>query len=814
LLNDIPLKHVRKKHTLSMRASVSVNNDALSTISAADTKKDADFHTVSEKGGTGSQTLNYDVSTSANIDKLFPSRWGVTLPVSYSYANNYSHSKFEGSTDILVNEKNIPDSVKTKQISEAFTYSIKKSSKSDDPLLKYTIDNLSYSGTSNFIEGSNPESKHTESETFSNNISYGLNLPVGWFSLPIFGWTKDIEYLRHLANENFNFFPNNYSVSLSTNQGRNQSVSRKNTVTQNTNFTVARTFNTSLAPFSILKSDYTLALNSDMYKQRRNLLDTTLVESENPGVVGNSGYVNTEHPVNPVIFTHRPGMRGYDRLFMFDFGELDTWKSSFNTSLQFDLTKWTAYSFSHNTSYNWNANLMTPLNGRSLSNSYSISANTRLKSKEVFQSLDATYNAWFPAKTAFTESISDSVNTVPDQPEIGDDKITHTGRGGRSDDNKTPKKNINFNLLNYFKESLNDINLTMNTNRSASIINGYDFDQANLEFQLGFSRIPQNYTEGSMTWSGGYDWKLSTGLNIMKDVSLSNLSYTFKRSYSDNNVDLNGSDSKTQFIIPPFLLTDEEDQVKTNIYDNFSLPLPDYSISYSGLKDLFKVDHIFSSLDLSHSKAGSRSEVWYLKNTRAYSLNGLNIPQFSTEDSSLFIVKSKKYNITFAPVLGLKMAFKNQMNIDASFDYSFDIDEGYLNRKASSGSKKEAQTYKVSAGYSQKGGFQTPFNFWPFSGKKMDNDIVYSFGASYGITRNYTAKLNQGVYAYEPKNEGAETIITSLSPKISYKLAKNIDGSFSYSYSRRESKSAFDAPVEISADHIMDLTFTMKIVSK
>jgi len=813
LLNDIHLKNVRKKNALAMRASVSVNIADVATISAGITKKDADFHTVSEKGGTGSQALNYDVSTSANIDKLFPSRWGVTLPVSYSYANSYSHSKFEGSTDILVDEKNIPDSVKTKQISEAFTYSVKKSSKSDDPLLKYTIDNLSYSGTSNFIEGSNPESKYTESETYSNNISYGLNLPGVWFSLPIFGWTKDIEYLRHLSNESFNFFPNNYSVSLSTNQGRNQSVSRKNTVTQNTNFTVARTFNTSLAPFSILKSDYTLTLNSDMYKQRRNLLDTTLVESENPGVVGNSGYVNTEHPLNPVIFTHKPGLRGYDRLFMFDFGELDTWKSSFNTSLQFDLTKWTAYSFSHNTSYNWNANLTTPLNGRSLSNSYSVSANTRLKSKEVFQSLDATYNAWFPAKTDITEPLPDSVSTETEQPSIGDDRIT-PGRGGRNNDNKTPKKTINFNLLSYFKESLNDINLTMSTNRSASIINGYDFDQANLEFQLGFSRIPQNYTEGSMTWAGGYDWKVSTGLNIMKEVSLSNLSYTFKRNYSDNNVDLNGSDSKTQFVMPPFLLSDEDDQTKTNIYDDFSLPLPDYSISYSGLKDLFKVDHIFSSLDLSHSKAGSRSEIWYLKSTRAYSLNGLNIPEFSTEDSSLFIVKSKKYNITFSPVIGLKMVFKNQINFDASFDYSFDLDEGYLNRIASSGSKKEAKTYKVSAGYSQKGGFQTPFNFWPFSGKKMDNDIVYSLGASYGITRNYTAKLNGGVYAYEPKNEGAETIITSLSPKISYKLAKNIDGSFSYSYSRRESMSAFDAPVEITADHIMDLTFTMKIVSK
>lgn len=812
LLNDITVKNVRKNNALAMRAAVSMNFADLATVSAGVTKKDADFHTVSEKSSSGnpSQSLNYDISTSVNIDKLFPSRWGVSLPVSYSYANSYSHTKYEGNSDILVDEKSIPDSVKTKQISEAFTYSIKKSSKSDDPLLKYTIDNLSYSGTSNLTEGSNTTSKLTESESYSNNLSYALNLPVSWFSLPIFSWTKDIEYLRHLSSENFNFFPNNYSVALSANQGRTKTVSRKDLVTQNSSFTVARTFNTSISPFSILKSDYSLTLNSDMYKQRRNLLDTTLTQSPNPGVAGNSGYVDLDNPVNPVVFTHRPGLRGYDRFFMLDFGELDTWKSSFNTSLQFDLTKWTAYSFSHNTSYNWNGNLSSS-NGRTLSNSYSVAASTRLKSKEIFQSLDATYQEWFPAKETPLIQATDSLKINEVIPKLGDADIPV--RGGRGAVVLPEKQAINFEVLKYFKESLNDISLTFGTNRSANLIKGYGFDQADLEFQLGFSRIPHNYTEGTMNWTGGFDWKIQTGLNLVKNLSLSNLSYTFKRSYNDDNVDLNGSDSKTQFILPPFLIS-KEDHEKTNIYDGFCLPLPDYGISYTGLKDLLRVDDIFTGIDLTHSKSSSRSEVWYLKNSRSYTLNSLNIPEYNSSDSSKFIIKSKKYNLNFSPALGIKMAFKNQMNLDASVDYSFDLDEGYLNRKANSGSKKMNITYKTSAGYNQKGGFQTPFNFWPFSGKKMDNDIVYSFGASYGITRTYNATLKNNVYTYEAIGDGSETIIASLSPKITYQLAKNINGSFSYSYSRRETKTVGNTDPEISADHIMDLTFTMKIVSK
>jgi len=805
------LQSVRKKNAMAMRAAISLNFADVANISAGITKKDAEFHTVSEKQGSGSHSLNYDVSTSVNIDKLFPSRWGVSLPVSYIYANSYSHTQFEGGTDILVDEKNIPDSVKTKQISESFTYSIKKSSKSDDPLLKYTIDNLSYNGSSNFTEGSSPDSRHTESESYNNSISYGLNLPVGWFSLPIFGWTKDIEYLRHLANESFIFFPNNYSVSLSANQGRNQSVSRKNIITQNNKFTVDRTFSTSITPFSVLKSDYSLVLSSDMYKQRRNLLDSTLIESENPGVVGNSDYVNTDQPYNPVIFTHRPGLRGYDQLFMLDFGELDSWKSNFNTSLQFDLTKWTAYSFSHNTSYSWNANLATPLDGRKLSNSYSISANTRLKSKEIFQSLDATYQGWFPKSIPPVEATPDSQKVEEEQP--GQSVADISGKGGRRNITHTEKKPFNFNLLNYFKDNLSDITLTFGTNRSASIIHGYDFDQADLEFQLGFSRIPTNYTEGTMGWAGGYDWKVQTGVNLVKNLSLTNLSYAFKRNYRDETANLIGSDSKTQLVIPPFLLSDADDHLKTNIYDDFCLPLPDYSVSYSGLKDLFKVDHIFSSIDLSHNKSSSRSEDWYLKNNQSYTLNSLNIPEFGTADSSIFVIKSKKYNLTLKPVLGLKMMFKNQVNLDASFDYSFDLDESYINRKASSGVKKENQTFVINAGYNQKGGFQTPFNFWPFSGKKMDNDIVYSFSASYGITRTYNATLIDKEYQYEAKDKGSETYITTLSPKITYQLAKNINGSFSYSYSKREAIPISRIP-DITSDHIMDLTFTMNIVSK
>jgi len=453
-----------------------------------------------------------------------------------------------------------------------------------------------------------------------------------------------------------------------------------------------------------------------------------------------------------------------------------------------------------------------------------VTAGTRLKSKEIFGSLDATWNEWFPPaaetpeKEQEPESLPDSIQSrLPNsQNEISEVENNTIERGGRRtvkrSDNKSSQFSFSINPIPYLKDHLNDISLSFGTGRSSELVNGESLDQADIAYQLAFSRIPTNFREGDMSWSGNYNWEIGTSLNLMKNVNITNIKYRFNRSYKDDNKSLNGDDDETQFVIPLLV-----DHLKTDIFDDACLPLPDYSISYSGLRELLKVEEIFKALDLSHSKSSNRTASWYLTSSRDYTLNNLNIPDFDQENGMICKTSSKKYKLSFSPLIGINMTFKNDISLNTEMIYDFLMDESYDPKStlASSGSKKETQSFKTTGSYNQTGGFQTPFNFWPFNGRKLSNDIKYSLSLSYSQSRNYVLdnKIKAGKPQYQAEGDGTETETYAFAPGITYNLSKNINGSFNYTYNKNYKKD-IEGNKEISSNQTMELKFTMTIASK
>ena len=137
-----------------------------------------------------------------------------------------------------------------------------------------------------------------------------------------------------------------------------------------------------------------------------------------------------------------------------------------------------------------------------------------------------------------------------------------------------------------------------------------------------------------------------------------------------------------------------------------------------------------------------------------------------------------------------------------TYNYSEDA------RSIQSGEKKYSRDFRVSAGYSQKGGFDVPFDFWPFNGRRLDNDITYSLSVSYNS--NNTHKYDLETKEYEGLEDGSKSDNITVTPDITYKISRKLNGTLSYSYNYNETKN-YNARSVINTNHKLELRAVLSI---
>ena len=767
-LDELRLAKVTKEPGTAMRAKTRVKVADIGTVDAEMTKQDQEFHRIEETRGTGVNSLNTNFNASMNLDKLTPKKWGLALPVRYSYNNSDSYTKYQGTTDILVDEDNIPDSVRTKTTRNSYDFSIRKNSKSNRPYIKYTLDNLSLSGNASFSQASNPSYISQKTESYNYNLGYALTLPDSWFSINPFGWGKDISFFKSISGVKFAFFPNSYNFSVQTSQSETTSLSRKLSETESRSFSLTRNFSTSLTPLPFINSSYALTMRSDMYK------DAVRDSSGNESIV--------------TVYN-----RDLGDLFRLEFGQLSSFDNSLKNNIKFNMYKYLTNDVSFNTGYTWTSNLSSTMPSSNIKNRYDSKVTSRLKVKTIIEDVQTGLTKILPEKKA--SDVKDSTAVPEDQIE----KDAGNSRFQRTKVSPSEKKS----LLDFLKTNLSDISLSYSQGRENSFSDIRSLDQANAAFILGFATKPEDLEYTSSGWSGSWAVKSSTKLGLTKNLSLDGISYDFSRSYKENNNDgFSGSDSETKFIWP--WVTDQEHR-KTGANPFI---IPNYSLTVSGLQELLKAKESISSITISHSKSGSESTQWYVEgDSPGMYLTG--IPEIAGADLK---IRSVSYSTGFNPLAGIRLNLKNGFNFSASYNYSFDMKEAYTysenDRSIQSGEKKYSRDFRFSAGYNQKGGFDVPFNFWPFNGKRLDNDINYNLSVSYNS--NDTHKYDLETKEYEGLEDGSRSDNITITPDITYKVSRKLNGTISYSYNYNETKN-YNARSVINTNHKFELRAVLSI---
>jgi len=300
-IDELRLSNVRKDKGIAMRARADIKLSDFMTLHGEFNRKDADFHTVNERFGRGSNMLSGTVNTSIQLHKLLPTEWGVSLPLTANFSKSRQTPKYLPGSDILVNESTAPDSllrvIRTESDNKGLNVSYSKRTKSRNFWVRYLIDPINGSFNYKQTDMSSSQTKYSKNLAYQGFFKYNLSFGNQYYWQP-FKWLGQKGVLKKIAEAKFYYLPSNVSFNVSGNNNTKDSETRGGVASQVSSSKLNRGFSTSLRPFQVLSLDFSRTQTSDM----RHSKWPDIFTSTNPGVpLSMNQNFNTN--LNPKIFS-------------------------------------------------------------------------------------------------------------------------------------------------------------------------------------------------------------------------------------------------------------------------------------------------------------------------------------------------------------------------------------------------------------------------------------------------------------------------------------------------------------------------------
>ena len=210
-----------------MRVQSSFNFADIMNSSIAYRRQDADFHMLQSRLGSNRSNESLNFNTSFNIDKFLPSSWGLKIPVSTNISNSINRPKYFPGQDILVDQSNVPDSILNKSNAITISVSAAKSSKSDNNLVKYTLDKMNTRFSVNRRSMSNEIQKEVLNESYQGQLSYALPFGRDNYIMPL-KWASSVPFIGDkLGSTHLYYTPSAFNASMNFNERLSQKTPRK-----------------------------------------------------------------------------------------------------------------------------------------------------------------------------------------------------------------------------------------------------------------------------------------------------------------------------------------------------------------------------------------------------------------------------------------------------------------------------------------------------------------------------------------------------------------------------------------------------------
>jgi len=466
-LDEMRMSGVKKDRGVAMRIQSKFNLADLMNSTFSYSRKDADFHVLQKRLGSNMNTENFRINMTTQIHKFLPKSWGISIPINASYSNSISKPKYFPDSDILVDQNTIPDSIMSKKQDFSFSTSLTKSSKSDNKIIKATLDKIKPSFNASQSKSSNELNSEVLNEKYSGKVGYNYTFGRDKYVSP-FQWIKNVPWLgSQLGDLHLYYTPSTINAGINFNESLTQTTRRLGGRTpDNYSFGLSRSFSFDYSLTDKLKTKYKRTITSDMQDYRGYIWSA--VQKMDPGIVENI----TE---------------------------------SLNTSFNPQIFSWLKPTFSHNAAYRWNKPRTSNIDGATIGTQLRFSSNVSILPSQI---LEIFYKP--PVK-----------NTRP----------TRGRRRGRSANNepevkKAPEqKEIPFlTTIHGLVKKINPISVsyTENLNRTGrgvqgSVPMGYKFGWLP-DHGLSYDN---NIGSDLGTWDHKRDFSIRSGINLTRNISTS-----------------------------------------------------------------------------------------------------------------------------------------------------------------------------------------------------------------------------------------------------------------------------------------------------
>ena len=269
--DELRLSGVKKESGTAVRLKTELNISDFSSTTINYSKKDADFHVLQERIGTNSSTENLSLTNNLRLGNLFPSELGISFPLTISYNNSTNTPKFFPGTDIRT-ESSAPDSILVQSSTMNVSGRLSKKIKSENPVVKYTLDNLSAGFNISNQNRSDTIMKSIDFSKINTNLDYFIRFPSGNFIEP-FEWIKSLPYLGdELSSTKLYYSPTNFSSNIKLDMTSSERNSRANSeIIKEENFNITRNFGFEYKVFDDTQLSYNKSIVSnkldDIFKE-------------------------------------------------------------------------------------------------------------------------------------------------------------------------------------------------------------------------------------------------------------------------------------------------------------------------------------------------------------------------------------------------------------------------------------------------------------------------------------------------------------------------------------------------------------------
>jgi len=567
-IDELRLSGVKKEKGVAMRVQSSLKLSDLGSATIVYSRQDADYHRLQERLSKSNNTSeNFNLNAKIDLHRFLPRSLGISIPVNASFTQNQSRPKFFSGEDILVDPNNTPDSIMILSNAISLNTSIKKTGKSDNKLMKYTLDNMSLNFSASQSRSSDITYRKKWSENYSGKFAYNLAFGRNNYVKPLL-WAEKIPFIGKTASDFQLFYtPSSFKTGMNMSEKLTWNETRTGVKSPETyNFGLNRTLNLDYKFTNTLASKYSWSGQSNLNDYRGYIL--TALKELDPGVVTQTN-------------------------------------ESFNTTYNPTMMKWIKPSFNYTANFRWSDDLTRE--GQNISTQLRFGSNFTLTPVQMIELLFKPKSTKNAGKTTRQRG-QRSRNRNRSEPKKQEEK------------NNT-KSNFNpMNLVHGLFKRINPISVsyTETLNRSANQIIG----EVPTGYKFGW--LPEHDLEQSGevgsnlgSWDHKRDGSIRSGVKLTRTITVS------------TNFTQNFSTTRSSTGLEQMSMT--RDYVAYGELLNEGLPFPGWSFRLSGLEKWPLIKKIAKSASMEHSFSGKETRSWQFEDGSSEQMNFFNFGTFATK---------------------------------------------------------------------------------------------------------------------------------------------------------------------------------------